>query len=98
MNQIKVRDNSNKTKCRCDGLTISIRINKKKTCTQNITKEIAQGFCDSISGIVVVFYLDREVNKKLLQSQQQTDADGLVEKQKTTATSYRNKETPKRKE
>ncbi|XP_037051514.1 etoposide-induced protein 2.4 homolog [Bradysia coprophila] len=64
---------------------------------KNITKEIAQGFCDSISGIVVVFYLDREVNKKL-QSQQQNDADGLVEKQKTTATSYRNKETPKRRE
>lgn len=65
--------------------------------TQNITKEIAQGFCDSISGIVVVFYLDREVNKKL-RLQQQIEADGLVEKQKSTATSYRNKETPKPKE
>lgn len=45
----------------------------------------------------MVFYLDREVNKKL-QLQQQIDADGLVERQRTTATSYRNKETPKPKE
>lgn len=82
---------------------MTVLISKCRQCslisieTQNIAKEIAQGFSDSISGIVVVFYLDREVNKKL-QLQQQIDADGLVEKPKTTATSYRNKETPKRKE
>lgn len=61
---------------------------------QNITKEIAQGFYDSLSGIVVVFYLDSEVNKQL-QSRSQSQP-GTEEKQKTTATSYRNKETPKR--
>ncbi|KAJ6650091.1 hypothetical protein Bhyg_05335, partial [Pseudolycoriella hygida] len=63
---------------------------------QNIAKDIAQGLYDSIRGIVVIFYLDREVNKKLY-SQQQSEVDGLVEKQKVTATSYKNKETPKRK-
>lgn len=31
---------------------------------QNIVKSVVQGFVDSIRGTAVVFYLDKEVNKK----------------------------------
>lgn len=54
---------------------------------QNIGKSVLQGFVDSIRGTAVVFYLDREVNKKLQINSQENDAVASSTLLATTTTS-----------
>lgn len=75
---------------------------QQKQCVQNIGKSVVQGLVDSIRGTAVVFYLDREVNKKLQinnSSSQQENEDALTTTTTTTSkSSFKKQDNNKRPE